>query len=83
MIPYLSDMVDNSSRPHPYVPMVSASLLSILFHAQKEVPLLRYNEINDYTSFHLTEICNNVGVEPYLQPLDDEALKHATSNRDD
>ena len=46
-------------------------------------PLLRHNEIRDLTTYLLTEVCNDVCIEPELQPLTGEALTGATSNAQD
>jgi len=43
-------------------------------------PSIRYNEIRDLTASLLSE---DVGVEPALQPVEDEPLKFATANEED
>ena len=48
-------------------------LLSIYLH----------NSAQDLTASLLSEVCNDVGVEPALQPLDCEPLQYATANRED
>ena len=45
-------------------------------------PSLRHNEIRDLAT-DLTEVCNDVYIEPELQPLTGEALTGATSNAQD
>ena len=40
----------------------------------------RHNEIRDLTATLLTEVCNDVCVEPALQPITDEVLSGATAN---
>ena len=37
----------------------------------------------DITAQLLTETCHGVGIEPLLQPLEDEQLRHRTANRED
>lgn len=46
-------------------------------------PSLRHNEIRDLTATLLTEVCNNVCIEPELQPVTDEVLTGATTNSQD
>ena len=46
-------------------------------------PILRDNELRDFTGDLLAEICHNVCVEPILQPLQGERLDHATANCED
>ncbi len=43
-------------------------------------PMLRHNKIRDLTANLLTEICNDVEVEPKLQVLTGEQLFHWTAN---
>ena len=43
-------------------------------------PSIRHNEIRDLTATLLTEVCNDVCVEPALQPVTDEVLRGATAN---
>ena len=43
-------------------------------------PSIRHNEIRDLTATLLTEVCNDVCVEPALQPITDEVLSGATAN---
>ena len=43
-------------------------------------PILRHNEIRDFTASLLTEVCHDVRVEPELQPLTGESLTNATAN---
>jgi len=42
-------------------------------------PILRHNEIRDLTANLLTEVCHDVSVEPYLQPLTGEVLSGPSS----
>ena len=42
-----------------------------------------FNELRDLTAQFLTETCRNVGIEPTLQPLGDEHLRHRTAIRED
>ena len=46
-------------------------------------PALRHNEIRDITANLLTEVCNNVCIEPHLQPVTGEHLHGATSDNQD
>ena len=46
-------------------------------------PSIRHNELRDLTAQFLTEMCPNVGIEPTLQPLGDEHLRHRTAIRED
>ena len=46
-------------------------------------PTIRHNEIRDITAELMSEVCHNVGVEPTLQPLSGETLRHATANREE
>ena len=46
-------------------------------------PTLRHNEIRDLTANLLTEVCNDVCVEPDLQPVMPHQLTGATANRQD
>ena len=46
-------------------------------------PTIRHNEIRDLTSSLLTEVCSNVAIEPYLQPLSCETFRLASTNTDD
>ena len=44
--------------------------------------IVRHNEIRDLTAGLLKEVCNDVEIEPRLQPLSNEELTLATANRD-
>lgn len=46
-------------------------------------PSIRHNEVRDLTATLLTEVCNNVSTEPYLQPISNETLTGATANTQD
>ena len=46
-------------------------------------PTLRHNELRDFIAAVLTEVCSDVRVEPFLQPLSGETLRFATANRED
>ena len=46
-------------------------------------PTIRHNEIRDLTASLLTEVCSNVAIEPYLQPLSGETFRLASTNTDD
>ena len=43
-------------------------------------PSIRHNEIRDLTATLLTEVCNDVCIEPELQPVTDEELTGSTAN---
>ena len=43
-------------------------------------PSIRHNEIRDLTATLLTEVCNDVCIEPELQPVTDEELTGSTVN---
>jgi len=45
-------------------------------------PSLQHNEVHDLTARMMTEVCNNVEVEPHLQPLSGESLSLRTANSD-
>ncbi len=46
-------------------------------------PTIRHNEIRDITASLLTEVCNNVAIEPALQPLSVENMAGRSANTDD
>ena len=46
-------------------------------------PSIRHNEIRDITATRLTEVCNDVCVEPDLQPVSVDQLNGASANRQD
>ena len=41
----------------------------------------RHNELRDLTAKFLSEVCNDVSVEPILQPLNGQQFRHKTANR--
>ena len=43
-------------------------------------PSLRRNEVCDLTAKMMSEVCNNVSIEPHHQPLSSEALHFKTAN---
>ena len=43
-------------------------------------PSIRYNDIRDLTATLLTEVCNDVCIEPELQSVTDEELTGSTAN---
>ena len=52
--------------------------------AQRWLPIVKnINEIRDLTTDFLTEVYNDVCIEPKLQPLTGEALTGVTSNAQD
>ena len=46
-------------------------------------PSIRHNEIRDLTAALLTEVCNDVSIEPGLQPVPSDTLTGATANHQD
>ena len=46
-------------------------------------PSVRHNEIRDITASLLTEVCNDVCIEPELQPMTGEVLNGSSSNTQD
>ena len=46
-------------------------------------PLIRHNEIRDLTAQLLTEVCNNVRLEPDLQPVHENVSLGASVNSTD
>jgi len=42
-------------------------------------PSIRHNEVRDLTATLLTEVCNDVCIEPELQPVTDEELTGSTA----
>ena len=45
-------------------------------------PSIRHNELCNLTADLLSEVCSDVGIEPPLQPLDNELLCYATANHE-
>ena len=43
---------------------------------------IRHNEVRDLTAKMMSEVCNNVSIEPHLKPLSGEALRFKTANSD-
>ena len=46
-------------------------------------PTLRHNEVQDATESLLSEVCRDVRVEPHIQPLTGETMRHRTANTDE
>ena len=46
-------------------------------------PILRHNEVRDFTGKLLAEVCPDVILEPDLQPLEGESLDFASANHED
>ena len=44
---------------------------------------IRHNDIRDFTAEMLSEICNDVAIEPILIPLSGEKFKYKTANEDE
>ena len=51
--------------------------------AKGSFPIIRHNEIRDLTAGLLTEVCNDVRVEPTLQPITNESIPNASANLQD
>ena len=56
---------------------------AMVYHMGPGFPTIRHNEIRDLTASLLTEVCPNVAIEPYLQPLSGESFRLASTNTDD
>ena len=61
----------------------SFSVEHALSCARGGFPSIRHNEIRDLTASLLTEVCNDVRIEPVLQPVTEEGLTGATANTQD
>ena len=46
-------------------------------------PTIRHNEIRDLSAGLLSEVCNDVGIEPVLQPLQGEKFRHKSAIMDE
>ena len=46
-------------------------------------PSIRHNEIRDLSANLMSEVCNNVSIEPHLQPITGEHLSGASANTQD
>ena len=46
-------------------------------------PSIRHNEIRDMTAEMMSEVCHGVGIEPCLQAVTEEQLRHKSANRED
>ena len=46
-------------------------------------PTIRHNEVRDLTANLISEVCNNVSIEPTLQPITGEALSGASAITED
>ena len=51
--------------------------------ASGDFSTLRHNELRDFTATALSEVCNDVAIEPVLQPLSGESFHYATANVED
>ena len=43
-------------------------------------PTLHHNELRNFTTAALSEVCHDVAIEPVLQPLSGESFHYATTN---
>eukprot|EP00117_Sycon_ciliatum_P014358 scpid90298/ scgid0023/ len=62
---------------------VTASVSHLLSCPVGGFPSIRHNEIRDVTASLLKIICNNVAIEPSLQPLTGERLRYRTAITED
>ena len=46
-------------------------------------PSIRHNDLRDLTAEALTEVCNDVCIEPNLQPLSGESFHYSSANKED
>ena len=46
-------------------------------------PTIRHNELKDFTTKIMSEVCHDVRLEPHLQPLTGESFTLATANTED
>ena len=46
-------------------------------------PTIRHNEIGNITAHLMSDVCNNVELEPILQPITNERLHHSSANTED
>ena len=58
----------------------SFSVKHALTCAKGGFPSIRHNEVRDLTATLLTEMCNDMCIEPELQPVTDEELTGSTAN---
>ena len=56
------------------------SIEHVLSCAKGGFPTIRHNEIKDLTATLVTEVCNDVCIEPNLQPITEETFRGATAN---
>ena len=77
---WLSAITGNHNEPPLHALVAQSSLLNMRCHAPKAGSLPLDNEIRDLTANLLTEVCNDVCIEPDLQPITGEVLAGASSN---
>ena len=70
---------DSSRLPSTYACNNSFTVEHSLSCPHSDSPILRHNELRNITASLLNEVCSNVSVEPYLQPLSGEQLSFRTS----
>ena len=74
--------------PHPNCPanVIVATVLQYIEHAfscaRGGLPTIRHNEIRDLTANLLTDVCNDVRIEPKLQAVTTEHLTGAANSQD-
>ena len=71
---------DMAGHQTDFLRNASAVPLFLLSCAKGGFPSIRHNEIRDLTATLLTEVCNDVCIEPELQPATDEELTRSTAN---
>ena len=76
-------MVGHLPRPLHTVSVELLLQLSTYSCPRGGFPSLRHNEIRDLTATLLTEVCNDVQVEPELQEIATETMSGRTANTKD
>ena len=59
------------------------SMEDVLSCSKGGFPIIRHNEIRNFTTNLISELCCNVSIEPSLQPLSGEELGVASTNREE
>ena len=75
--------MDGNQHGHQKRATVEFSMEHALSCPMSGFPSLRHNEIQDHTANLLSEVCDNVSIEPHLQPVSEEHLFGATANSQD
>ena len=75
-------MVGNLLRFRQNVPVANPSQWIIHCHVKKGgFPIIRHNELSNFTAYFLIAVCPNVAVEPGVQSLCGEELSGSSANR--